>query len=162
MLFIQMMLTVLRAQTHLTLLRLNTKIRDKEGIPANEPTLIFVRKKADDDVLNYFDYYYIDWNSDLTPAPPKSPDTMEIFIRTLMTTKFSLEVQRSDTIRHVKRKIREKQGVLPYMQRLFFAGMLLESDCTFADYNINVDEEFILHLEKSSLWMSVATTLSGK
>lgn len=62
-----------------------------------------------------------------------------------MTTKFSLEVQRSDTIRNVKHKIREKQGALPYMQRLFFAAMLLESD-SFADFNINVEEEFPLDI----------------
>nr|GFD23880.1 hypothetical protein [Tanacetum cinerariifolium] len=112
-----------------------------EGIPPNEPALILEEKEADDDVLSYFDYYYIDWDSDPAPAPPKSPDSMEIFIRTHMMTKFCLEVQRSDTISNMKHKIYEKQRALPYEQRLFFAGMLLENDCTFADYNINVEEE---------------------
>ncbi|GJR37038.1 polyubiquitin 11-like protein [Tanacetum coccineum] len=98
-----------------------TKIRDMEGIPPNEPALIFEDKVADDDVLSYFDYYYIDWDSDPIPAPPKSPDSMEIFIRTDMMTKFSLEVQKSDTISNVKHKIYEKQRALPYKQRLFFA-----------------------------------------
>ncbi|GJY81843.1 polyubiquitin [Tanacetum coccineum] len=141
-----------------------TKIRDMEGIPPNEPALIFEDKVADDDVLSYFDYYYIDWDSDPIPAPPKSPDSMEIFIRTDMMTKFSLEVQKSDTISNVKHKIYEKQRALPYKQRLFFAGMLLENDCTFADYNINVEEELTLNLvlERVGMMKIFVETISGE
>nr|GEY80567.1 polyubiquitin 11 [Tanacetum cinerariifolium]GEY81940.1 polyubiquitin 11 [Tanacetum cinerariifolium] len=64
----------------------------------------------------------------------------------------------------MKHKIYEKQRALPYEQRLFFAGMLLENDCTFADYNINVEEELTLDLvlERVGMMKIFVETISGE
>jgi len=70
---------------------------------------------------------------------------MKIFVRTLVGVIFEVEVEASDKIEDVKRKIRAIRQDLPQdEQRLIFAGQQLEDDRTISHYNIQ--NESTIHL----------------
>ena len=63
-------------------------------------------------------------------------DIMKVSVHTEGTC-ITVMVQPSDTIKHIKEKIKEKEGVPPFEQfTLSLDGKLLEDGCTVSSYNI--------------------------
>ena len=82
------------------------------------------------------------------PLPPesyhRSPQKMQIFVKTLTDRTITLEAQPSDTVEEVKVKIEVKLAIPPQEQRLVYGGRQLEEGRTLSSYNI--EDKSTLHL----------------
>jgi len=69
---------------------------------------------------------------------------MKIFVKTPQGKSFTLEVEPSDTIADVKRKIQEAEGIPLEEQRLIFSGKQLENATTVKECNIQKESTILL------------------
>ena len=72
--------------------------------------------------------------------------SMQIFVRIQnMNKTITLEVKLSDTIRDLKAKIQDKEGISSDEQRLIYIGKPLRNEITLYDYNINKERTLELY-----------------
>lgn len=71
---------------------------------------------------------------------------MQIFVKTLVGKSIPIDVTPDQTIREIKEKLFEKEGIPVEQQRFIYAGKQLEDEKTIADYNVTKDATFHLVL----------------
>jgi ubiquitin C len=111
-------------------------IRDNEGIPLDQQRLIVDGKQLEE--YHTLSHYNIQKGSTLHLG-------MQIFFSLLSGKIITLDVVPSDTIKNVKQKLQDKEGI-PTDQPIIFAGKQLEDGRTLFYYNIQKESNIHLAL----------------
>ena len=139
-----------------TIATVKSMIQAKADIPPDQQKLIFAGKELGDGQTLSDCNIWMDSVLFLPLGPRYSLHThsfsgrghydgMEISIKAALTGKITtLEMDRRETIKSVKTKIQDKEGIPPYQQRLIFAGKSLKDDLSLSHYSIKM--ESIIHL----------------
>lgn len=114
--------------------RFKTKIKDNTGIPIGEQKLLFAAKLLADK-YTLADYGIVEGSTIYLLNRVKSE--IKICVKTLNGRNIALDVESSELIENVMKRIEEKENIPVCKQKLIFAGQLLESQRSLAEYNIN-------------------------
>ena len=121
-----------------TIENVKTQIQDIEGIPPNQYHLCF-----NGQLLNG-KRTLIDYS--VSKKATLVCDIL-IFVKTLTGKILALDVEPSDTIKNVKRKIQDKEGIPPSQQHLIFRRQELKDHQTLDEYKVTDKSSVHLRLE---------------
>ncbi|XP_056845754.1 polyubiquitin-like [Raphanus sativus] len=110
-----------------------TIIQRKEGFPTDQQRLIFAGYQMEGD--STLADYNIQKDSSVH-CVLRVTESIRIFIKTLTCKTIALEVKNSDSVKNVKDRIKDIEGIYPHHQILIFAGQQLEDDRRLSDYKI--------------------------
>ena len=127
-----------------SILNIKEKIQDKEGIPIGEQKLFFNGILLEDHKA--LSYYYIKKESTLHLVMLSLDFSNIIFVKKVDGKAFTLMVELSDTIKSIKEKIEEQEGIPQNLQKLFYNGRPLVNNKTTLANNY-IQNLSTIHLE---------------
>ena len=116
-----------------TITNVKKLIWESEGIPTELQKLIFGGKQLEDD-HTVTDYKIVEGST--LHLLIHSTEGMQISVETHTDRTLTLEVESFDSIKSVKNKIKDTEGIPAGQQRLTFKEMDLQDDRILSDYNI--------------------------
>ena len=112
-----------------TVVAVKTAMQSELGVPLDQQRLSFHSQQLENDI--YLSHYGIQERSELN-----LDIVVPITVKTLTGESFSLEVDAGESIKGVKKKLKERTGIFPEQQRLLYAGKPLNDNGALSDYDI--------------------------
>jgi ubiquitin C len=130
-----------------TVLNLKEKICEREDVAVDLQRLIFTGKQLDDTrTLSDYDVK----NESLIYFVKRTKLGSTINVKMLSGKQFQIEMDPSESIESLKRKIMSKEGLDVESQTLVYSGKRLENDSTVSSYNIVVGSTLHLVIKSGS------------
>ena len=120
---------------------LKTSIEGRTGIPRDQQHITFLGRTLEDEEKLLSDYEIR--GCDTLHVQYQLRGDMQIYIRTLEGKTTTLQVEPSYTIRNVKLRIEDSEGIPEHQQKLYY-GKSLDDNCTM--FECGIENESTLHL----------------
>ena len=125
-----------------------SEVHRREGIPVSEQQLFFGGSELDNGrTLNSYevkDGSVLDLIPFVVASPATTPTGMLLFVKTLTGKTLTVNIDPLDTIRDLKNKIKEKEGLPISQQCLVAAGKQLDNNLPVS--TCNIQNQSVLHL----------------